>query len=110
MDDDLNTADAIAAIFDIVKESNTNINAGSSKGIIEKALSLLRELGEVLGIGLKKKEKNSIKKYKNLLKEGSRQERKRTGRKADEIRDKLKEMGITLQDTHQGVKVIYDKR
>ncbi len=59
MDDDLNTADAIAAIFDIVKESNTNIKADSSKEIIKKLLSLLKELGEVLGIGLKKKEKNT---------------------------------------------------
>ena len=47
MDDDLNTADALAAVFDIVKESNTNINAGNnpSKEIIEYAYSLIKELG-----------------------------------------------------------------
>ncbi len=110
MDDDLNTADAIAAIFDIVKESNTNINAGSSKGIIEKALSLLRELGEVLGIGLKKKEKKLDKEIQELIERRQQARKEKNWKKADEIRDKLKEMGITLQDTHQGVKVIYDKR
>ncbi|PQQ65884.1 cysteine--tRNA ligase [Acetivibrio saccincola] len=110
MDDDLNTADAIAAIFDIVKESNTNINAGSSKGIIEKALSLLRELGEVLGIGLKKKEKKLDKEIQELIERRQQARKEKNWKKADEIRDKLKEMGITLQDTPQGVKVIYDKR
>lgn len=109
MDDDLNTADAIAAIFDIVKESNTNIKADSSKEIIKKASSLLKELGEVLGIGLKETEKNIDGEIQELIERRQKARKEKNWKEADEIRDKLKEMGITLQDTPQGVKVVYDK-
>jgi cysteinyl-tRNA synthetase len=109
MDDDLNTADAIAAIFDIVKESNTNINADSSKEIIEKAYFLLKELGKVLGIGLKEREKNIDSEIQELIERRQQARKEKNWKEADEIRDKLKEMGITLQDTPQGVKVVYDK-
>lgn len=109
MDDDLNTADAIAAIFDMVRESNTNINAGSSAEIIKKASSLLRELGEVLGIGTKKREKNIDREIQELIERRQQARKEKNWKEADEIRDRLKEMGITLQDTPQGVKVVYDK-
>jgi len=83
MDDDINTADAIAAIFDIVKEVNTNINAtsNSSKEIIDFSLSLIKELGGVLGIAQRAGRKFSTKRLRNLLKEGRRRERKKIGRR-----------------------------
>lgn len=109
MDDDLNTADAIAAIFDIVRESNSSISADSSKEIIKMASSLLRELGKVLGIGLKEREKNIDGEIQQLIEKRQQARKDKNWKEADEIRDKLKELGITLEDTPQGVKVVYDK-
>lgn len=109
MDDDLNTADAIAAIFDIVRESNSNIKADSSKEIIKMAYSLLNELGKVLEIGTKRKEKNIDGEIQELIEKRQKARKEKDWKEADEIRDKLKDMGITLEDTSQGVKIIYDK-
>ncbi|MDQ2086433.1 cysteine--tRNA ligase [Herbivorax sp. ANBcel31] len=109
MDDDLNTADAIAAIFDMVKEINSSINSNSSREIIEAAYSHLNELGKVLGIGLKKKEKSIDGEIQELIEKRQQARKEKNWGKADEIRDKLKSMGITLEDTPQGVKVVYNK-
>lgn len=106
MDDDLNTADAIAAIFDIVKEVNSNItaNSNSSKAIIEFSHSLIRELGGVLGIAQKKKEENLDSEIEELIERRQQARKEKNWKLADEIRDKLKNMGIILEDTPQGVK------
>lgn len=106
MDDDLNTADAIAAIFDIVKEVNSNItaNSNSSKEIIEFSHSLIRELGGVLGIAQKKKEDNLDSEIEELIELRQQARKEKNWKLADEIRDKLKNMGIILEDTPQGVK------
>ena len=93
MDEDLKTADAIAAIFDIVKESNTNIKADSSKEIIKKASSLLKELGEVLGIGLKETEKNIDGEIQELIERRQKARKEKNWKEADEIRDKLRKWG-----------------
>ena len=106
MDDDINTADAIAAIFDIVKEVNTNINAtsNSSKEIIDFSLSLIKELGGVLGIAQKSRQKVLDKEIEELIERRQKARKEKDWKTADEIRDKLKEMGIILEDTPQGVK------
>ena len=106
MDDDLNTADAIASIFDMVKEVNLNItaNSNSSKEIIEFSHSLIKELGEVLGIGQKQKENNLDSEIEELISQRQQARKEKNWKLSDEIRDKLKDMGIVLEDTPQGVK------
>ncbi|WP_212904752.1 cysteine--tRNA ligase [Clostridium polyendosporum] len=104
MDDDFNTADAITAIFDLIKDINTNINIGSSKSVIKASLELIRELGAPLGM-LQKSTKESIEEEIERLIE-QRQEARKTKNWAlsDKIRDDLKARGIVLEDTPQGVR------
>ncbi len=103
MDDDLNTADAIAAIFELVKEMNTKIDIEASKELIEKSLGLFEELTEVLGIVSKKKE-NLDDEIERLIEERQKARKERNFALADKIRDDLKAQGIVLEDTPQGVK------
>ncbi len=103
MDDDLNTADAIAAIFDIVYMANTEINAKSSKQSVEKTLGLIRELGGVLGLFIKETKKSIDAEIEELITERNKARAEKNWAKADEIRDKLKEMNIVLKDTPNGV-------
>lgn len=106
MDDDLNTADAIAAIFDIVYMANTNITSASGKGTIDATLSLIRELGEVLGLFNKTSDKSLDDEVEELIKKRNDARSAKDWATADAIRDKLKEMGIELKDTPDGVKWI----
>ncbi len=106
MDDDLNTADAIAAIFEMVREINVNVTAESKSSLelMEFAESTLIELGNVLGI-LKMSKEASLDEEVEALIEGREKARKeKNWTLADEIRDRLKEQGILLEDTPQGVK------
>ena len=108
MDDDLNTADAIAAIFEMVKDINSSIKPeiNISKETIVFCSDLIKELGGVLGILRKVKEDDAIDPEIQELIDRRQQARKEKNWKlADEIRDKLKGMGIILEDTPQGVKV-----
>ena len=106
MDDDLNTADAIAAIFDIVYMANTNITSASGKGTIDATLSLIRELGEVLGLFNKTSDKSLDDEVEELIKKRNDARSAKDWATADAIRDKLKGMGIELKDTPDGVKWI----
>ena len=104
MDDDFNTADAITSIFDLIKDINTNISIESSKELCEKALELIRELGNPLGI-LQKSTKGSLEEEIERLIEERQQARKdRNFALADKIRDDLKARNIILEDTPQGVR------
>lgn len=103
MDDDLNTADAITSIFDLVKIANTNIDENSSKQLIEKTLSMLNELTKVINIAQTTKDNDiDIEKIEQLIDERNEAKKHKDFAKADEIRDTLKQMGIEIKDTRKG--------
>ncbi len=108
MEDDLNTADGLAAIFELVREINTRITADSDVGkkTISASLDLLNELTGVLGIMRKEQDVELDDDIRALIEERQKARAEKDFRRADEIRDRLREMGIELQDTTQGVKVI----
>ena len=103
MDDDLNTADAIAAIFEIVKLANTTVKDGS-KAYAAKLLSTIEELCEVLGIITEKEEEILDADIEALIEERQAARKAKNFARADEIRDLLLEKGIVLKDTREGVK------
>ena len=103
MDDDLNTADAIAAIFDIVYLSNTEITADTAKQVIKKAIDMIHELGDVLGLFNKTNEKTLDEEVEELIEKRNKARAEKNWAEADAIRDKLKEMNIVLKDTPNGV-------
>lgn len=103
MEDDLNTADAIASIFELVKFSNSNLDEKSSKKVIRKAYDLLLELSNVLGI-LNKKDEILEDEILELIEKRIEARKNKNFKLADEIRDTLKEKGIVLEDTQEGVK------
>lgn len=104
MDDDFNTADAISVIFDLIRDVNTNVTVDSSKEIVKYALGLIRELGYPLGI-LQRSTKSSLEEEVEKLIEKRQQARKeKNWALADKIRDELKDKGIVLEDTPQGVR------
>lgn len=103
MDDDLNTADAIAAIFDIVYLANTEITADCAKQVITKAIDLIHELGAVLGLFTKSEKKTLDEEVEELIEKRNKARIEKNWAEADAIRDKLKEMNIILKDTPNGV-------
>lgn len=104
MDDDFNTADAISIIFDMVRDINSNVTNESSKELVNKCLEIIRELGSVLGI-LQKSTKGSLEEeIEKLIEERQKARKERNFALADKIRDGLKERGIVLEDTPQGVR------
>ncbi len=106
MDDDLNTADAISHIFSLVRDVNSNINgeSDSSKELIEKTIALITELTDVLGIEYGLSEDELSKEVEALIEKRQEARKNKDFKLADEIRDKLIDMGIILEDTRQGVK------
>ncbi|MBV7274489.1 cysteine--tRNA ligase [Clostridium sp. PL3] len=104
MDDDFNTADAISIIFDLVRDINTNVGIHSSKELVKYSLDLVRELGDPLGI-LQKSTKSNLEEEIEMLIEQRQQARKnKDWSLSDKIRDDLKNRGIILEDTPQGVR------
>ena len=104
MDDDLNTADAISAIFDLVKFANTHADAGHSKAFLKAACDEIIELGDVMGLKFEKKEEVLESDIEKLIEERQAARKAKNFAKADEIRQKLLDMGIVLLDTREGVK------
>ena len=106
MDDDLNTADAITAVFEMITEVNQTVKDGASKEFAESALSLLEELTDVLGLLQDKKDDEVDSEIEALIEERQKARAEKDFKRADEIRDILKERGITLKDTPQGIQII----
>ena len=104
MDDDLNTADAVAVIFDLVREINTFISAPHAKSALEAAAELFDALTGVLGILYNRKKESLEEEVEQLIAARQAARKERNWAEADRIRDELKAMGIVLEDTPQGVK------
>ena len=104
MDDDFNTADALAAIFELVKFANTNVDENSSKEFAGGLYEELFKLSDVLGLKIEKKEEILDKEIENLIQERQAARKAKDFQRADEIRDELLKKGIILKDTREGVK------
>lgn len=105
MDDDLNTADAIASIFELVRDINTNVvGKAPSKALVEGAIAMFDELTGVLGLVYNRKTETLDSDVEALIEARTNARKEKNWAEADRIRDQLKEMGIVLEDTAQGVK------
>ena len=104
MDDDFNTADALAAIFELVKFANTNVDENSSKEFAGGLYEELFKRSDVLGLKIEKKEEILDKEIENLIQERQAARKAKDFKRADEIRDELLKKGIILKDTREGVK------
>ena len=104
MDDDFNTADAIAAVFDLVKFANTNVAEGSSKAFADALRGKIQSLCDILGIITEKKEELLDADIEQLIEERQAARKAKNFARADEIRNELLEKGIVLEDTREGVK------
>ena len=103
MDDDFNTADAIAAVFDLVKFINTMTDEDSSKEYLENLFDRLVRLTEVLGIIVDKEDEILDSDIEALIAERQAARKEKNFARADEIRDELLAKGIILKDTREGV-------
>jgi len=108
MDDDLNTADAITAVFELITEINTAVKQNVSREFAEKCLETLMEFCNVLGFLQDGQEEDGAvdPEIDKLIEERRLARQKKDFARADEIRDMLKAKGITLKDTPQGVQII----
>ncbi|MBR2717954.1 MAG: cysteine--tRNA ligase [Clostridia bacterium] len=104
MDDDLNTADALGAIFELVKEANVTLNAESSKAAVEAALNSLKALCDVLGI-LQKEDDALPEEIQRMVDERAEARKNKDWKRSDELRDAIKAAGYILEDSREGQKV-----
>ena len=103
MEDDFNTADAIAAIFEFVKFANTNASGTCSREYLEALYQRLAVLCDVMGIIVEKETEMLDEDIEALIRERQEARKAKDFKRADEIRDQLQEMGIILKDTREGV-------
>lgn len=105
MDDDLNTADGIAAVFDLVRDINTAlVGKNASKATVEYAAKIFDELTGVLGLVYNRKQEDGDAEIEALIEARTAARKEKNWAEADRIRDELKAKGIVLEDTAQGVK------
>ena len=108
MEDDLNTADAISAVFELIREVNTAVRDGASGEFAGKCLDLLKELTGILGILSDggSEEDGISEEIKALVEERQEARKAKNFARADEIRDILREKGLAVEDTPQGPKIV----
>jgi len=104
MEDDFNTADAVSAVFDLVKYINSNVSAENSKELLQAMFDLLVKLTDVLGLIVDKEEEILAEDIEKLIAERQAARKAKDFARADAIRDELLAMGIILKDTREGVK------
>ena len=104
MEDDFNTADAVSAVFEIVKSANINVTADSSQALRDYYLTELKTLCGVLGIKTEKKEELLDEDIMLLIQQRQDARKAKNFALADQIRDQLLAQGIVLKDTREGVK------
>ncbi len=104
MDDDLNTADAISAIFELVKFVNTNVSADSSKELLNAMKAKIVELADICGLIVEKKAGILDSEVEELIAARTQARKEKNFARADEIRQELLDKGIVLEDTREGVK------
>ncbi len=104
MDDDLNTADALGALFMMVRDINKAVADKAGKATLEACLNAFNELCDVLGLLYQRKDDSIDAEVEELIAQRTAARKAKDFKKADEIRDKLNEMGIILEDTREGVK------
>lgn len=104
MEDDLNTADALAAVFSLAKDINLAIDAGASETALKEMAQVFDELTGVLGLLYQRKEETLDTKVTEMIEQRTLARKNKDFALADKIRDELKAMGIVLEDTPQGVK------
>lgn len=103
MEDDFNTADAIAAIFELVKFSNTQTSGESTGEFVKELLDTIVHLSDVLGLLVNKEAEVLDEDIERLIEERQTARKEKNFKRADEIRDQLADMGIILKDTREGV-------
>lgn len=104
MEDDINTADAVASIFELAKFINTKVDENSSKEWMQKNLEMFTELTGVLNIIQRREDDSLAEDVERLIEERVQAKKDKNFQRADEIREELKAMGIELEDTRQGTK------
>ena len=104
MEDDFNTADAITAIFELVRLSNSTANEAASKEYVTYLKETIEKLCDVLGIITEKKEEVLDEEIEALIQARQQARKEKNFALADEIRGRLSDMGIILEDTREGVK------
>ena len=104
MDDDFNTADAISAIFEMVKLANSTASEGSSQAWLKTVKDTIEKLCDVMGIITEKKEEMLDSEIEEMIAARQQARKEKNFALADEIRGKLLEKGIVLEDTREGVK------
>lgn len=104
MDDDFNTADAIAAVFELVKYANSSVSSANTKAFIAAVREEIITLCDILGIIAQEKEELLDEEIEKLIEERQAARKAKNFARADEIRNELLEKGITLLDTREGVK------
>ena len=106
MEDDLNTADALGTVFELVRDLNTNVNEGvHSKALVSHSIEIFDELVGVLGLLYNRKQKDDLDgEIEALIEQRTAARKAKNWAEADRIRDELKARGIILEDTPQGVK------
>ncbi len=104
MEDDFNTADAVSAVFELVKFMNSNANEGQTKAFLQAVYEMLTTLCDVLGIIPERKKEVLDADIEKMIEERQAARKARDFAKADAIRDQLLSQGIVLEDTREGVK------